>query len=581
MKRESARFGKDFAIAVQMARATNRANWITAVISSGVFSIVSVASALILKALVDTALAGHLPDLYVLIAVSVIYMVVYLLVSFTSARVANRFLTTAVTNLRRALISSAMNRRDVLRVGDVASEYLEIFSRDLEISHRDYLTNTISIPQRSVALVAGIGTMVLLDPLIFASLAVAAALSAVVMGLAGRRATFREQELSQTHAAFGHRLKDLVSGLSTIRAYQSESWAARLLFKDSTDLGRASSMTQSGRDRTRIVAEFCTHFVVLAVFSVGVAQTILGNTTIGTLVAFVQLLNYVVMPIQLLPQEVGDLRTARASMTRIGAAIKGASEAQLDQFGSTVVSPVEHIALRNVSYRYPGASRDVISGFSYRFQAGQSYAIVGSSGSGKSTLLKLLQRFDLSYDGAIELDGVELRDADDELIARHLSVVHQDLYIFDASIRENIAVFQPFEEKAILLAAQAAGLADLIERSGLDYSCGEHGQALSGGEKQRIGIARAFLRSSSVMLLDEITSSLDNETSRSIESTVAGWGTSTRIVVTHRIDEESMRNFDAILMISAGALVEDGPFETLMARGGAFSAMYTTRVPAE
>lgn len=557
-----------------MAFAENRANAVFAFVLSGVFACVSVASALVLKALVDTAVGGDLPDLYVLILVSIGYMALYLAASFLSARMSNTFIARAIANLRDALIAAAMSRRDVLRDGDASSAYLNLFTHDLSTAERDRLKNLIAAPQHAFMLLCGVGVMIVLDPVIFGALAVAAALAVGFMGLSGRRLPAREQRLSEANARFSHRVKDLVSGLYTIRSYQSEFWVARRLRDDSAELGRAGLAALSGRERTRIVAEFSTYFVVLAVFGVGVAQTILGHTTIGTLVAYIQLLNYVVVPMQLLPQEIAGLRTSRASMGRIGFAIEGRREPSRSEITQAVDAPTATIALTDVSYRYPGADRDAVADLSYRFAAGRSYAIVGSSGSGKSTLLKLLQGFDLSYSGDIEFGDVELRDASEEYVARHLSVVHQDVYIFDATLRDNITVFRSYEESAIRAAAVSAGLEELVDRLGWDHPCGEHGQTLSGGEKQRVGIARAFLRNSSVMLFDEITSALDNKTSRSIESTVARWGTATRIVVTHRLDEESMRAFDTILMLRSGRLVEEGSFDELLARGGEFREMY-------
>lgn len=557
-----------------MAFAENRANAVFAFALSGVFACVSVASALVLKALVDTAVGGDLPDLSVLILVSIGYMAVYLAASFLSARMSNTFIARAIANLRDALIAAAMSRRDSLRDGDASSAYLNLFTHDLSTAERDRLKNLIAAPQHAFMLLCGIGVMIVLDPVIFGALAVAAALAVGFMGLSGRRLPAREQRLSEANAQFSHRVKDLVSGLYTIRSYQSEFWVARRLRDDSAELGRASLAALSGRERTRIVAEFSTYFVVLAVLGVGVAQTILGNTTIGTLFAYIQLLNYVVVPMQLLPQEIAGLRTSRASMARIGFAIEGRKEHSIGEITPAPDSPTVSIALTDVSYRYPSADRDAVADLSYRFSAGRSYAIVGSSGSGKSTLLKLLQGFDLSYSGDIEFGDVELRDASEEYVARHLGVVHQDVYIFDATLRDNITVFRSYEESAIRDAAVSAGLEELVDRLGWDHPCGEHGQTLSGGEKQRVGIARAFLRNSSVMLFDEITSSLDNKTSRSIESTVARWGTATRIVVTHRLDEESMRAFDTILMFRSGRLVEEGTFDELIARGGEFREMY-------
>lgn len=550
-------------------------------VSAGVMlAAVGVASALILKALVDTALGGDLPDLYGLLLVSAGYMVIYVAVSFMTARLANLFVTRAVTSLRRALVISAMGKVDVLREGDASSGYLGLVLRELDVVERDYLRNSVAAPRNAFTLVLGVTVMVILDPLVSLAILVAVVIAAAVMGATNRGADGREQDVATASVLFTHGLKDFASGLYTIRAYQGQRGVAQRLLMGSEELTRAKHAAYAGRDRIRIVAELCTYFVVLVMFAVSVAQAILGNTSVGTLVAFVQLLNYVVLPMQSLPQEIDGLRTARASLARIGLGIDLNADADpalgVDTRPAQVGAGGCTIDLAAVTYRYPGSARRALCDVSFQFRANQSYAVVGASGSGKSTLLKLLQGFDPDYTGSIRIAGKELRGMPVDELAQRLGIVHQEVYVFDASLRDNVTVFLPYPDEAVLAAVHAAGLRPVVDRLGLDHACGEHGGTLSGGERQRVGIARAFLRNSPVLLFDEITSALDRDTARSIEAVVAARHDATRIVVTHRIEEESMRRFDAIVVLEQGRLVDAGSFDELADREGPFSTMLRT-----
>ena len=243
--------------------------------------------------------------------------------------------------------------------------------------------------------------------------------------------------------------------------------------------------------------------------------------------------------------------------------------------GKTQVSRLESgIRLEDVSFSYDG-DKNVLHHLSAVFEAGRAYAVVGGSGSGKSTLLSLLMASDLNYTGNILFDGMELRDIAPDSLYELTSVIQQNVFVFNASIRDNVTMFRDFGQEEIDRAIGQAHLSALLNRCGEDYLCGENGNGLSGGEKQRISIARSLLKQSSVLLADEVTAALDAQTAYQVSNDILDLGGITRIVVTHTLEESLLRRYDGILVLKNGHIAETGTFDELMARKEYFYALFT------
>ena len=162
-----------------------------------------------------------------------------------------------------------------------------------------------------------------------------------------------------------------------------------------------------------------------------------------------------------------------------------------------------------------------------------------------------------------------------QALYQRVSLIEQEVFVFDASLRDNITLFQPFPKEAVDQAIERSGLTELLTRRGEDYRCGENGCSLSGGERQRVSIARSLLRSPSVLLLDEATAALDPETAYRITDRILNLEGMTRIVVTHRLEEALLRRYDGILVLKDGALVEAGTFDQLIRQRKYFYSLYT------
>lgn len=232
------------------------------------------------------------------------------------------------------------------------------------------------------------------------------------------------------------------------------------------------------------------------------------------------------------------------------------------------------IRMRDVSFSYVEGN-PVLQGVTQQFEVGKSYAIVGESGSGKSTLLNVLMGGEDDYVGNIYFDNHELKDIDKDSIYDIVTLIQQNVFVFNDTIKHNITMLKDFPQEEIEKVIHMSGLDKLIEQKGNNYICGENGSGLSGGEKQRISIARALLKKASVLLVDEATAALDAVTSYEVTHALLSLSNVTRVVITHRLEEGLLELYDEILVMKNGRIIERGTFSGLMEKKAYFYSLFT------
>ena len=450
--------------------------------------------------------------------------------------------------------------------------YLSALTNDAASVEADYLAQQLAVITKTVTFFGALFMMLWYSPLLTAIAVGVTALPLAASLLTGGRLQAAEKQVSERNRDFTAALSDCLSGFAVVKTFKAE----REIFQLFAESNRALEQEKFSRRRLKVLIGMIgavTGLVAqLGVFLAGTWLALSGSgLTAGMVILFVNLMNFMIGPVSELPALLAGRRAALGLIGKLADALEKDGSAG----GSRTLSRLEHgIELRDVSFGYE-AGKDVLHHVSARFEAGRAYAIVGGSGSGKSTLLNLLLAENTGYRGSVLLDGTELRELSPEALYGLMSVIQQNVFVFNASIRDNVSMFREFPQEALDEAIRRAHLRELLDARGADYLCGENGKGLSGGEKQRVSIARSLLKKSSVLLVDEATAALDVQTAHQVSSDILDLTGMTRIVVTHSLEEALLRRYDSIFVLKNGTLAESGGFDELLQRKGYFYALFT------
>lgn len=450
--------------------------------------------------------------------------------------------------------------------------YISALSNDAAAIEKDYLNNVFNILVESLQFVGALGLMLWYSPLLTAIAIGLSFLPVLASILAGSRMETAEKLVSQKNENYMSALRDGLEGFSVVKSFRAEKAMCNLFSQQVREVSQAKELRGKAEILVQAFGTVAGVIAQLGVFLAGGYLVVDGyGISAGVLIAFVNLMNFVISPIGNVPQYVAQRRAAVALIDKLAAALEeGIREEGKEELPSLETG----IEVRDLAFGYNG-EKEVLHRISVSFRRGKSYAIVGGSGSGKSTLLTLLMAGYDGYTGEILLDGRELRSVKSESLYDLISVVQQNVFIFNASIRDNITMFSEFPKEKVDRAIRLSGLETLIDQKGEGYLCGENGSGLSGGEKQRISIARCLLKRTQVLLADEATASLDAQTAYQVTDAILNLEGMTRILVTHGLDEKLLSRYDEILAMKSGQVVEQGTFRELMEKKGYFYSLYT------
>ncbi len=483
-----------------------------------------------------------------------------------------RFLARA-TQQYKDFVFSKLSRKSISAfTGENTALYISALSNDVNSIETGYLSNIFLIVQQGCLCLGALGMMFYYNiPLTLVSIALAL-LPLLAAVLTGNMVAAEEEQVSRRNESYMSMLRDSLSGFSVIKSFRAEARICRNFAREVKLLSLAKEKRMKKKTLVESFGSLAGVTLQFGVFLIGAYLAITGSSiSAGTVLIFVQLLNFVIMPISNIPNALAECKASLALIRRLAAAL----ETNVRQEGAVSKTELHTgIMVENLSFGYDQA-KEVLHDLSFRFEAGKSYCLVGASGSGKSTLLNLLMASHSGYSGQIRYDDVPLQEISSEALYDLVSVVQQNVFIFNASIRDNITMFSEFPREAVDRAIDLSGLRTLIQEKGEDYLCGENGCGLSGGEKQRVSIARSLLKQSQVLLVDEATAALDMQTAAQVSGAILDLEGITRIVVTHSLDSSLLQRYDCVLALKNGVIAESGSFDALMEQKGYFYSLYT------
>ncbi|WP_397475695.1 lipid A export permease/ATP-binding protein MsbA [Pusillimonas sp.] len=324
------------------------------------------------------------------------------------------------------------------------------------------------------------------------------------------------------------------------------------------------------------ITQFFVGLSVSAVIAVALYQANTEGLTVGSFAAFMAALGQIFDPLKRLTNIAGAMQRMLVSAESVFALIDYEPEEDQGrhQFSDAVQGRVE---FRNVVHRFPDAQADTISDVSFVAEPGQTVALVGRSGSGKTTLVNMLPRFVMPNSGQVLVDGVAVEQCTLRSLRAQLSLVSQDVVLFDGTIAENVGygALHEASEDEIRQAIQAANLTDFVDSlpQGINTQVGENANTLSGGQRQRLAIARALIKNAPILILDEATSALDSESEHQVQSSLELLMSGrTTLVIAHRLS--TVQKADKILVLDAGRIVEQGRHDELLEQGGLYASLY-------
>ena len=390
-----------------------------------------------------------------------------------------------------------------------------------------------------------------------------------------KRLSPRYREVRERAGNINSRLANNLGGMLTIKSYAAEAWEKQRLSRDS------QAYRASNRRAIRLSAafipliRFAILFAFLAILVIGGLQAWQGVIAVGTYSFLVFITQRLLWPLTTLGRTLDDYQRAMASTQRVLDLLETPIAIPSGDRPLPLAQVAGELEFRQVTFAYQGRE-PLLQGLDLRIPAGSTLGIVGATGSGKSTIVKLLLRLYGIQAGEILLDGIPIRELRLEDLRRAIGLVSQEVFLFHGTVAENIA-YGSFEASrgTIERAAQQAEAATFIEAlpHGYDTVVGERGQRLSGGQRQRIALARAILKNPPVLILDEATAAVDNETEAAIQRSLDQiTAERTTLVIAHRLS--TVRHADRIVVMEQGRIVETGQHDQLIQAGGAYANLW-------
>lgn len=488
------------------------------------------------------------------------------------------FVRRAVVQYKNFAFSGILERSVSFVSKENSAKFISILTNDVSSIETNYLARIFTLIMELAGFVGALVMMLWYSPILTVAAVVLALLPVAASLVCGGKLAECEKTVSEKNESYVEAVKESFAGFSIIKSFKAES-SVRQMFE-----GISGSLEDSKYERRKtndLVNMLAGGAGFLAQFGVFIAAALLAGNgyaiSAGVAVAFLQLMNFVISPISTVPPILANRKASIELMDKLAGLMTEDGETT----GENVPAELkEGIAIKNLCFAYT-EGEPVLRNIDLSVPAGGSLAIVGPSGSGKSTLLQLLMGHHRGYEGSISIDGTELRDISPASLYELLSVIQQEVFIFNSSIEKNVTMFGDFAPERVEAALEGAGLSALISERGLDFVCGENGQNLSGGERQRVSIARSLLKKTPVLLVDEATAALDRPTATEVMCAVLDIPDTAKIVVTHDLNEAVLRRFDAVAVLIGGRLRELGSFEELIEARSFLYSMLTLSAAAE
>ena len=527
----------------------------------------NIAFAYSIKGIIDSGMSQNENALTQAVLVGATVIFIYAGLNFISLRLRNKLVRQIMSRYKNKVFQSILDRdyRDFSK--EKSGKFISVLTENMKKIEQDYLYQYFNISKNLSLMIFSLLAMFIGNWFLTLLVIIASIIPMMISGFIGQKSASLQNSSMIADQKYLAKVKDILAGFLVIKSFNVKEAIRQDYKNESEKLDEIYFIKGKFDVLSNVISQLSGMIIFLVAFGGGMYLVFGGHTTIGSVTAIVQLVNFVVMPLNEIGMGMSKFREGQATLNSFE--VKDVIELQT---GKRKEYFDDVISFSNVDFSYPNAEEKIFNNLSLQIKKEEKIAIVGMSGSGKSTLLNLLLRFYDVTSGYISIDNQDLQAISAESLYNLMTIVQQDVYIFDDTLKANITLSQSFTEDDIKKAVQQSGLESYILENelGLQALCGENGSNLSGGERQRLSIARALIRKTPILLLDEATSSLDNKVTTEIENSILEIQDLTVLVVTHKLNKSMLKKYNRILFMKNGVIVEDGSFDNLMDRKGEF-----------
>ena len=451
-------------------------------------------------------------------------------------------------------------------VGDKIS----ILTNDINTIETEYFRTFLNLVKSGFLFLFAFGTIFYVSYQMTIALMILSIISFVFGNIPMKNLKTFKEKFSNSQSEYTARTSEYFNGYETIKVFGLEKFISKVFYNNSKNVYDKGLAYQKRYSLVTMISYFFGGFTFLGGFVCGGYLAYKGFITLGQMIVCVQLTNHIVNPLMFAIESYGKFKSVDKILNKIENTLiseENVETTEIKDFNNK-------ISLEDVSFKYD--DKKVLENISFDFEKGKKYALVGLSGSGKSTLMKLISKRIKANEGKICIDGTDLDEISRNSIINLISTINQNVFLFKGSIYDNITLFsKDYSEEKVKDVILKAELGKYLDRLYDKELISENANNLSGGEKQRISIARSLIKDTKIILADEILSSLDNEIAFSIEKGLLELENITLISVTHRLIKENLKQYDQILVLKDGKIEEKGNFEELMSFDSYFKKLYT------
>ena len=468
-----------------------------------------------------------------------------------SRRSFTRIACGAVEQVRQRILEQVLYRTVAQYNAEGDAAYLSLLTTDLRTLYDDYYMSLFSIVFWGGIMLCALAMYLYISPVMLLAILLVTIPPLVLPRRMNERLKATRDAFSLQMADYTQQLKELLGGFEIIRSFLREDAYAALHQKAARKARESELDYQQSLNAMVTNTSLISNLIFPVVMLVGLFLAFDGRLTMGTVSTAASMANFVITPCHQIAQCWAKVKSSQGIRQRLEAAM---AEPQAADQGEPI-GPIESIQCETVRFAYPNTAEPVLKDASLTVDAAQKVALVGESGCGKSTLAKLLFQYYPDYSGDILFNGRQVRTLDRTALYRRVGYIAQTAYLFHDTIRNNICLHEDFPDEQLAHAIAAAGLTDWVASlpDGLDTVISENGKNLSGGQRQRIGIARLALRSYDLIIADEITASLDPDTSQQVMENLIAMPCMV-VAITHDVAGSFMHQFDKVYRVEHGVV---------------------------